>query len=207
MANLELEGAQFLHERDNSQAVNSDSTLDPYITGVLESKLTEFGKEGELYKQKVSDMKRMTEITNKKDPLSIEDLRFLYEIDGKIVGFGYRKDPRIEEVLKGRNIRGDLSRILGCRENQISFTTEEALSGDDIEYHYGDLDLKGRTSAEGLELPNSVSGDLDLRALTSAEGLELPNSVGVDLNLEGLTSVERKQLRKTYPNLSIYPNP
>ena len=44
-------------------------------------------------------MKKLTEINNKKEELNKEDLSFLYEIDNNIQGFGYNKDPRIEEIL------------------------------------------------------------------------------------------------------------
>ncbi len=32
--------------------------------------------------------------------LNLGELKFLYEIDGQIIGFGYKKDPRIEEIKK-----------------------------------------------------------------------------------------------------------
>ena len=51
----------------------------------------------------MENMRRMTEIENKtkiNQPLTREDLIFLYEIDQPIEGFGYDKDPRIEEIRK-----------------------------------------------------------------------------------------------------------
>ena len=32
--------------------------------------------------------------------LTVEELKFLYEIDDQIIGFGFKKDPRIEEIKK-----------------------------------------------------------------------------------------------------------
>ena len=32
-----------------------------------------------------------------------------YEIENKIIGFGYDEDPRIEEIKLGRDIKYDLS--------------------------------------------------------------------------------------------------
>jgi hypothetical protein len=58
----------------------------------------------------------------------------------------------------------------------------------------GVLDLRSLTSAEGLELPDSIGGFLDLRSLTSAEGLELPDSIGGDLYLGSLTTAEHLEL-------------
>jgi hypothetical protein len=169
--------------------------MDPYIGDVLESKLQEFGKEGELYRKKESDMRRVTEISEKEE-LTQEDLRFIYEIDERIVGFGYGDDPRIAEIIGSREIRKDLSSIFDCREDQISTTLEEALSGD-IKFHYGDLDLNSLKSVEGLVLPETVGGDLDLGWLQSAEGLVFPKTVGGDLYLNRFQSAEGLELPET----------
>ena len=185
------------------RGIGKDQNMDPFIGDVLESKLTEFGEAGALYNKKVSDMKRVTEIS-KKNRLTKEDLRFLYEIDDNILGFGYDKDPRIQELLDRRDLKEDLSYVLGYEKDQISITTEEALSGN-IKFHYGNLDLRGLTSAEGLGLPESVGGNLDLRGLTSSEGLELPESVGGDLFLNGLTSAKELKLPKSVRG-SLYLN-
>ena len=81
---------------------DSDQNLDHFISesGVLDEKLLEFGNEGAEYFKKASDMRKLTEIYetySRGDELSREDLRFLYEIDKPIEGFGYeetRKDWR-----------------------------------------------------------------------------------------------------------------
>ncbi|MCL4393079.1 hypothetical protein M1145_02975, partial [Patescibacteria group bacterium] len=88
--------------------VAEDQNLDPYIEDIVSRKLKEFGEEGESYKTKVSDMKRVTGIcdrVNKGGDLDSEDLRFLYEIDRTIQGFEYSRDPRINTLLEGRDIK------------------------------------------------------------------------------------------------------
>ena len=94
------------------------------------------------------DLKRLTEIETKqkqKVELSDSDLRFLYELDGPIEGFGYNKDPRVKKIMHGRaNIRGDLAKLFACRPEEISLTREEALSGG-IQYHHGIGTIRGRT--------------------------------------------------------------
>ncbi len=165
--------------------------LDDYITPIVEKRLATL-EGGEKWSKEMQDMKRLADIHIKHlrgEELSKEDLRFLYEIDGKIHSTGYNRDPRIEEILRGRDIKDDLSFVLGVSRNEISITSDEALSGN-IKYHYGDLNLSSLTSAEGLNLPESVGRDLDLSSLTSAEGLNLPESVGRDLDLRSLTSAE-----------------
>ena len=178
------------------RGIAPDQNLDPHIGDVLEEKLTEFGSEADAFKKRLSDMKYLTEIDEKEkleEALTKDDLRFIYEIDSKIQGFGYQKDPRIKEIQEQRNIKKDLALIIGCAEHEISITEEEALNND-IKYHYGDFDLRSLTSTEGLKLPESIGGDLDLRNLTSAEGLKLPESVSGYLNLGGLTSAEHLKL-------------
>ena len=185
------------------RGIAPNQNMDPYITPVLDQKLKEFGHEGDRYQKKSADMRRLTEIwnqsfrTDKKTKeteylnptLTKEDLRFLYEIDTKIDGFGYQKDPRIEEITEHRDKRTDIATTIGCRPDQVSFTKEEALSGD-IVFHYGELFLDSITSAEGLTLPQSIGGNLQLYNLTSAEGLTLPQNIGGHLFLESLASAK-----------------
>ena len=197
--------------------------LDPYIGDVLEKKLGEFGQGGEIYKKRVVDMKRLTEIDRKNTSgkeLTTEELRFLYQFDSKIEGFGYQKDPRIQEILANRDPKSDLSLITGYSKEQISTTKEEALAGG-IKLHYGFLhfgslrltkrmklpeiiigsvNLGRLQSAEGLTLPaERISGFLDLHNLQSARGLILPKIVGGFLNLHSL----RLPRRRTRPERII----
>jgi hypothetical protein len=79
--------------------------------------------------------------------LAKEDLCFIYEFDSKIIGFGYQRDPRIQEIISGRNVKADISTITGFTQDQISTTKEEALAGG-IKYHYGDIDLGVLSPAE-----------------------------------------------------------
>jgi hypothetical protein len=173
----------------------SKQHLDDYITPVVQEKLSEIPG-GEKWQAQMEDMKRLASIHIKykqRDALTKEDLRFLYEIDHKIQSTGYDKDPRIKEILSGRDIKEDLSIALNIPKEQISTTQEEALSGN-IKYHYGDLDLSSLTSAKGLKLPEHIGGSLDLRGLTSAKGLKLPERIGGTLDLRGLTSAKGLKL-------------
>ena len=163
------------------RGIAPDQNIDPYISSILEEKMQDFGTEGEKYRKRAEDLKRFNEIYSKEEELSKEDLRFLYEIDDKIEGFGYQKDPRIEELLAGRNIKKDISEITGFYEDEISITKEEALKGD-IKFHYGNLDLRSLQSAEGLNLPETINGGLYLRSLSETK---------------------KEKLRRKHPNLKI----
>ena len=145
------------------------------------------------------DMQFLTTIYNKVQKgykLTKEELRFLYEIDHKIEGFGYGKDPRIKEIKSKRNIKKDLACIFDCKEEEV------CLGGDlpkdkTTKVYWGFLFLIGLTSAEALELPEYIGGSLFLIGLTSAESLDLSNtSIGGSLWLYSLTSAEGLTLPK-----------
>ena len=177
------------------RGISENQNIETNMEKVVDKKLEEF-PDGDEYKKKVKDMEMLTYIYTKhenKGELTKTDLRFLYEIDDKITGFGYARDPRIEELLQERNVRKDLTLVLDCKEKNISLTEEEALNGNII-YHYGNLNLRSLTNAEGLKLPDEIRGDLDLRSLTSAEGLKLPDKIEGDLDLRNLTSAEGLKL-------------
>lgn len=97
--------------------------LDPYISDVLEKKLVEFGLEGEAFKKRAADMKRLTAIEHKvltKQDLDTSDLVFIYEINSPIEGFGYEKDPRIGELRSQRNSEEEMPIVFGCSRDQIA---------------------------------------------------------------------------------------
>ena len=173
------------------RGISENQNIEANMEKVVDKKLEEF-PDRDKYKKKVKDMEMLTYIYTKhenKGELTKTDLRFLYEIDDKITGFGYARDPRIEELLQERNVRKDLTLVLDCKEKNISLTEEEALNGNII-YHYGNLNLRSLTNAEGLKLPDEIRGDLNLRSLTSAEGLKLPDKIGYNLYLSSLANAE-----------------
>ena len=104
------------------RGVAPDQNLDPYIAPVVQEKLKEF-PDGKAYEKKVGDMKMITDIerkTKSREPLTKNDLMCLYEIDTPIEGFGYRRDPRIEELRNRRNPEEDMLFILECGKDQIA---------------------------------------------------------------------------------------
>jgi hypothetical protein len=91
--------------------------VEPLLQDVLDTKLGEFGSEANTYKKKSSDMKHLTRIekaTEENSKLSKDDLHFLYELDSTIEGFGYERDPRIEEIKKKRNRQEDIQTLCNC---------------------------------------------------------------------------------------------
>ena len=83
---------------------------------------------GEKFDKKSADMKKVTELTRKQEKnekFKKDDLVFLYEMNDSIDGFGYEKDPRIEELRKKRNKKEDMPIIFDCSPNQIAYGAEE----------------------------------------------------------------------------------
>ncbi len=186
------------------RGISKDQELEPAMLNIVETQLDELPG-GDAYRKKTADMRKVTELEVKQqnsENLNPEDLRFLYEINDKIEGFGYDRDPRIEEIRDKRDTREDISKVFNIAPNEVSLTTEEALAGSSF-YHYENLDLYKITSAEGLQLPESIGGTLDLKSLTSAEGLQLPESVGYSIEFRRISKEEKDRLRHDYPHLKI----
>lgn len=105
------------------RGIAPDQNLDPYIGGVVQEKMKDF-PDGEAYAKKAGDMKQLTAIEKKLqvgEDLDKDELVFLYEMNGKIKGFGYdERDPRVDEFRSQRNPELDMPTIFGCEPNQIA---------------------------------------------------------------------------------------
>ena len=207
------------------RGIAENQNMEVEMMPILDKKLEEF-PDRDKYKKKEYDMQLLTTIDNKVQKgfeLTKEELRFLYEIDDQIEGFGYDKDPRIEEIKSKRDLVQDLSFIFGCGKDDISIGDINASNISKLKdkvVHCGNIrltsfsDFKGkglklpqivRGSLElgdfiialGLDLPQAIEDYLDLDDLISAEGLELPQIVGGNLILWGLTSAEGLKLPQT----------
>ena len=179
------------------RGIAANQNLESDMEKVLKEKLEEF-PDKDKYLKKVRDMESLTKIYNeyKIRKLTKEELRFLYEIDEKILGFGYQEDPRITEILSTRDLRADLANVFDCRKDQISVTNEEALS-EDIIYHHGDVILNSITSLKGVTFPKTIGKDLDLSSVTSLKGVTFPETIKGSLYLNSVTSLKEVTLPKT----------
>ena len=175
------------------RGIADNQNMEPEMMSILEEKLKEF-PDRDKYLKKENDMKLLTLIDKKVNDnidLTLEELKFLYEIDGQIIGFGYGKDPRIEEIKRKRNERRDYSLIFNVKEEEVALSQKEWLNNPKkFKALPGNIDLGSLTSADGLVLPQHVGGDIDLRSLASADGLVLPESIGGRIDLSSLTSAD-----------------
>ena len=194
------------------RGVGEHQNLEGCMTSIAEEKLNEFPDKNK-YLKKVNDMKLLTEIDNKVNnniDLTKEELRFLYEIDSRIEGFGYDNDPRIKEIRDKRNNKKDLAFIFDCKEENIG-TKLSDFEDNEIILFYGDLKyydetltenfrslqciignawLDNLTSAEGLESLQSIGGYAQFNSLTSAKGLESLQNIGKGFRFNSLTSAK-----------------
>ena len=181
------------------RGIADNQNMEPEMMPILEEKLKEFPDKGK-YLKKEHDMKLLTLIDKKVNnniELNIDELKFLYEIDGQIIGFGYGKDPRIEEIKRKRNERRDYSLIFNVKEEEVALSQKEWLNNPKkFKALPGNIDLGSLTSADGLVLPQHVGGNIDLNSLASADGLVLPQHVGGNIFLRHLTNAEGLVLPK-----------
>jgi len=179
------------------RGVAKNQNIESEMEEIVEEKLNEF-PDKDIYLKKTSDMKKLTLIYKKSktgQELTKEELEFLY---GEIQGFGYRKDPRINEIIARRNPTNDLNIIfegLDCLKTSLDLGDITNVRG----VHFptsieGSLDLSGLESADGVQLPTSIGGALILSSLKTAEGLQLPTSIGGTLLLSSLKTAEGLQL-------------
>lgn len=108
--------------------------VEPIMQEVLDEKLAEFGSEADVYRKKSEDMRKLTTLERKKEkgePFTRADLVFMYEINSIIEGFGYKKDPRIAELRKDRNVEEDILVVLGQEDKPLE-KSELARTLDEI---------------------------------------------------------------------------
>ena len=171
------------------RGVGKEQNLEGSMNDIADKKLEEF-PDKDKYKKKVNDMKRLTEIDQKAkkgEKLTKEELIFLYEINGKIKGFGFTKDPRIKEIIEKRNIKSDLSFIYSIGENNIA-TSLSGFNKDTVVY-YGDFVLL-KVSNKNLKNLKVILGDADFRKLESARGLNKLQEIGGTAHFESLRSAK-----------------
>lgn len=154
---------------------------------------------------------------NPKAELNKEQLRVLYEIDGwleeRTEDYG-TKDPMIDYLTAPRDIKTDIAKALGVKNEQVAMSKKEWSPGSTVylrsnlvlgspnsnkflslpRYIYGHVGIHNITSPKDIEMPERIWGHLAIDATESIQGLKLPEWVGCDLKLEALKSAEGLKL-------------
>ena len=177
-------------------------------TSILEDKLKEFGDEGEKYKQKYEDMKLLTEVefkVQRGEELSLKELKFLYEIERKIQGFGYVKDPRIDEIISQRDKKNkDYALIFKVRESKVTSKKEDVLSGE-AKIFVGNLKLEAEDDLSRVRL-ETITGSANFYNLKSAKGLGNLSYIGGDAYFNNLTSAKGLEHLSHIGNYAFFNN-
>ena len=175
------------------RGISGKQNMEPEMMPILEEKLKEF-PDRDKYLKKEHDMKLLTLIDKKVNnniELNLGELKFLYEIDDKISGFGFMEDPRIKEIKSKRNIKRDYSIIFNIKEEDVALSQEEwKKTPNKFKVLVGNLDLSHYNSLDNIVLPKYISGNLNLSSLSNANGIIFPQQVGGNLELSSLTSAE-----------------
>lgn len=122
-AAIRMEGNRIAEVR----GIAPEQNLDSGAVTIVEEKLKEF-PDGKSYQKRVMDMRHLTDIENRirdGQDLSSPYLIFLYEIEAPIEGFGFQKDPRIEEIRARRKPEEDMPIVFGCSKDQIARNVNE----------------------------------------------------------------------------------
>lgn len=175
------------------KGIGKYQNLEPDMEKIVEEKIQTFS-DGNKYYKKVNNMKQLTIIYNKhlrKEPLTKEELYFLYEIEEKILGFGLKKDPRIKEIIRKRNIKEDISLSLGCKKEQIALKQKE-INKNTI-YYRGYLSYN--ENDKNKVLPKIIGDYLSLEE-KYIEGMFSTQIVGGSLFLNKLCEVKNLVLSK-----------
>lgn len=179
------------------KGIGKYQNLESGLEKVVEEKINDLPDNDNYYK-KVSDMKKLTYIYNKqsnKEILNKEELKFLYEIENKILCFGLKEDPRIKEIIKKRNIKEDISYTLDCKKEQVALKEKE-INENTIYYRgylknskilpkiIGDYLSLDEENIEGIFPTQIIGGSLFLNNLKETNKLILSRIVcgGVYLN-------------------------
>jgi len=187
------------------RGIEKDQNLESEMIDVAEKKLDEFpGREK--YEKKMQDMKLLTIIENKTnngEELTKEEIRFLYEIDSEIEGFGWEKDPRIEEIKEKRNIKKDLSYLFDCKEENIG-TEISDFNKHEIVVYLGNLTLDMAYIPDNFKQLKAILGDANFQHLKDSRGLENLQNIGRRAHFERLTTARGlKNLRSVGDTVSF----
>ena len=78
--------------------------------------------------------------TQNNEPLTRNELIFLYEINSKIEGFGYEDDPRIKEIRETRKVEKDAPIIFECEQSQIAYDQKDVT--ENTQAYIGEWNIK-----------------------------------------------------------------
>lgn len=167
------------------RGIEWEENVDRHIkeTNIISDKLKELPG-GEQFFETDADTKRLTAIDRKITSgmqLDGDELTFLYEIDRPINYFGYKKDPRIEELRSQRNSEEDMPIVFGCSSDQIARHANEIKA--DTKAYVGPLepDIFDKLQDQNIEHVHTTFPEGRIRIEDLAIGGRLKKQLHEDL--------------------------
>lgn len=168
------------------RGILNNQNLEDEVLDLTIDKANDF-EVSDIFLKKFNDSKRIREILSK-DKFSIDDLRFIYEIDDKISFLGYQLDNRFIEFRNNRNIKDDLGMIFSCSSSQVGEVNSD-LTRDDLVCYYGDITCYNEY-VDDIIIPPYVVGSLNMRLLKNSYPFSKLVHVSGDLCLDNLEEVD-----------------
>ena len=154
------------------RGVGYGQELEESLYPVLSDKLKEFpGAVKE--RKRVVNVQRVSNVYDKfknGEELSDDDLRLIYGLDGEVASYGLFGD-KSWEILQTRDKKKDLSRILGCQEDEVALSDAD-FEGHDILYYYGNIYCYERELPQKFQHLKGIIGNANFYKLSNAKGLE-----------------------------------
>ncbi|MBR2840533.1 MAG: hypothetical protein IKF01_01535 [Bacilli bacterium] len=179
----------------------------------LHEKMKEFDFSEDFFEKEVN-MKYLTLIYKKSKKgieLDREELKFLYQIDKVINGFGNDIDPRINDIIKTRDIKKDLSIIFDVSKDEVALAKEEL--NDNTKVFFGTLDYYMDTDliltcndeeykVDKVIIPKYIVGSMFLNV--PYENVEMPKLVTGSFGVFCPKLLNKLSLPKVGVHLSVY---
>ena len=181
------------------RGIADNQNIEPEMMPILEEKIKEF-PDREKYYKKERDMKLLTLIdkkVNKNIELSLDELKFLYEIDNEIEGFGYEKDPRIQEIKNKRNQKNDCLLIFNVKESEVASSQHEWESNPKrFKVLLGNLEINKSNSINDFFRLKYICGNLYLGNLKEANDIIITTKISDYIVLNNLTFINSLTINK-----------
>lgn len=181
------------------RGIADNQNIEPEMMPILEEKIKEF-PDREKYYKKERDMKLLTLIdkkVNKNIELSLDELKFLYEIDNEIEGFGYKKDPRIQEIKNKRDQKNDCLLIFNVKESEVALSQNEWKSNPKrFKVLLGNLEINKSNSINDFFRLKYICGNLYLGNLKEANDIIITTKISDYIVLNNLTFINSLTINK-----------
>ena len=181
------------------RGIADKQNMEPEMMPILEEKIKEF-PDREKYYKKERDMKLLTLIdkkVNKNIELSLDELKFLYEIDNEIDGFGYKKDPRIQEIKNKRNQKNDCLLIFNVKESEVALSQNEWKSNPKrFKVLLDNLEINKSNNINDFFRLKYICGNLYLGNLKEANDIIITTKISDYIVLNNLTFINSLTINK-----------